>query len=100
EKRAGISSGAVSDVILSEAKNLSVNPNARYFVRSLAVTRDDRLTQASVFFACAVLLHCPFSCANCSAERIPLAWLRNVCLLSLVQPAFMHSACQASILAF
>src|SRR3954469_9777183 len=58
-----------------------------------------RLNQA-LFFEVPIFLHCALSCANCSGERIPFAWVRKVSRLSFVQPAFIHSACHASILLF
>src|SRR6266516_347150 len=67
----------------------------RIEIGSIRYLTDD---QVSVFFAFADFLHSALSWANCSAERIPFACLRNVFRLSFVQPAFMHSACHASIL--
>jgi len=71
------------------------NPDAIFF-RTVNQYSD----QAWFFFPVPGFLHCAFSSAYCSAERIPFACLRNVRWLSLVQPAFMHSACQASIFVF
>src|SRR5260370_3422460 len=117
KNRAGISSGVILchfDRSGAEWRNLSLlmlcrmcecsaDKNSKSGLPATAgldMTADRSLKddQVSVFFVLADFFHSIFSCANCSAERIPFACLRNVFRLSFVQPAFIHSACHASIL--
>ena len=48
----------------------------RDFSPGRSLLRTIRLNQA-LFFEAPIFLHCALSCVNCSAERIPLAWVRN-----------------------
>ena len=89
------------NVLRGEMTLVGPRPEVQKYVNLFQRDYEDRYLkddQVSVFFVLADFLHSAFSCANCSAERIPFACLRNVLRLSFVQPAFMHSACHASIL--
>ena len=87
-------------VLKSNPEMTGHRPVATTSAKPLAVLAPTPQSNQALFFEAPMFLHCALSCANCSAERIPLAWVRNVSRLCFVQPALTHWACHVSILVF